>query len=388
MTVNSEKQILDISKKLGEPKFFEDMRKKMLGVSLENKRKHLQYGLGIGVDGSDLLSGIKKKTPEHTVKVKGKATILAWSDGCRDKAYEKEILEGLENSYASLAKNIVAASAAASFSDGKVIVCHDEQEAEVVFTTDCLGARDVVFVIAQPGARLTIFDTIQSTGAAGGRTVIVVAKKGAIVRYIQTHQGDESVYNNMICFAKNDAHILYTGVSLSLGPLIKTDVDHYLDGKGARCEIRNISISSKNGIIDINSNVYHRASNTRSYIFASGVAADKSKTVYRSDIRMQKDTCGIVEGKQKAAFLLLSPRAEIDAIPALNIAQKEVRCSHSVSVSYVKESDLYYPRLRGLNKNEAFRMIVEGMLRSGVQDAKFADVLKEKIHKTLEKLDL
>ena len=390
MAVISEKHISDISQKLGESKFFLDIRKKVLSTLPEDKKKYLQYGHGIGIDGSEFFSDIKKKTQKYTVENKGKATILTWSDWCRDEIYEKEIYEGLESSYASFTKNIVAAGAAASFSDGKVIVCPGGKETEVVFTTDCMGANDIVFVIAQSDAHLTIFDTIQSTGAAGGRTVIIVAKKGAIVKYIQTHQGKEALYNNVIYFARKGAHILYTGVSLSCGALMKTDVDHYLEGEGACSEIQNVSLSSRSGIVDMNSVVYHRASHTRSYILASGVAADKSKTVYKSDILMQKDTCGIVTGDQKATFLLLSPKAEIDAIPALNIAQKEVRCSHSVSVSHVKESDLYYPQLRGLKKSEASRMIVEGMLQSGLQDMEqdvFAHTLRKKIQDALVKID-
>ena len=65
--------------------------------------------------------------------------------------------------------------------------------------------------------------------------------------------------------------------------------------------------------------------------------------------------------------LLLSEHARARPIPRLEIHTKKVAlCRHEASVSNVRQSDLFYLQSRGMVKEEAQRLLVEGFLREAV----------------------
>ena len=60
---------------------------------------------------------------------------------------------------------------------------------------------------------------------------------------------------------------------------------------------------------------------------------------------------GIV--KQSNANLLLSPLAEMDTKPELEIYADDVKCSHGATVGELDEDQLFYLRARGLDEATA-----------------------------------
>ena len=71
-----------------------------------------------------------------------------------------------------------------------------------------------------------------------------------------------------------------------------------------------------------------------------------------------------VDGAQEARFLIVSPKAEIDAIPQLDIASKEVSSSHKLSISHIRDVDLFYAKTRGIPEGEARDLAIEGFFGS------------------------
>ncbi|NNK34326.1 MAG: Fe-S cluster assembly protein SufD, partial [Xanthomonadales bacterium] len=61
--------------------------------------------------------------------------------------------------------------------------------------------------------------------------------------------------------------------------------------------------------------------------------------------------------RQSNANLLLSPLAEMDTKPELEIYADEVEASHGATVGQIDESAVFYLRTRGLSDGEARRML-------------------------------
>ena len=72
-------------------------------------------------------------------------------------------------------------------------------------------------------------------------------------------------------------------------------------------------------------------------------------------------------GYQKEDTLLLSPDAEADSIPNLEIDNNEVRCTHGAAIGPVDEEKLFYLRSRGLGEELAKKKIVEGFFEPMIQ---------------------
>lgn len=93
--------------------------------------------------------------------------------------------------------------------------------------------------------------------------------------------------------------------------------------------------------------------------------ADRSRSVYAGLIRVE-------EGAQKTnAYvqnrnLLLSPQAKTDSNPTLEILANDVRCTHGSTAGRIDDNQLFYCESRGIDREQARRLIVEGF---------FADVV-------------
>jgi Fe-S cluster assembly protein SufD len=115
---------------------------------------------------------------------------------------------------------------------------------------------------------------------------------------------------------------------------------------------------------------------------ALGFASDTSKLLYRGFIEIPKGVRG-VDGAQEGKFLLLSPKAEIDAIPILDIGSKEVHCAHRVSVSPVTANELFYPLSRGLSEDVARDELLGGHIQSRlacIKHKQMVDILEAAIN--------
>jgi Fe-S cluster assembly protein SufD len=72
------------------------------------------------------------------------------------------------------------------------------------------------------------------------------------------------------------------------------------------------------------------------------------------------------DGYQMNQALLLSPDAEIDAKPELEIYADDVRCSHGATVGALDDDQLFYLRSRGIPEQEARQMLIDAFLDEAI----------------------
>ena len=65
--------------------------------------------------------------------------------------------------------------------------------------------------------------------------------------------------------------------------------------------------------------------------------------------------------------LLLSPDAEIDCKPELQIYADDVKCSHGATIGELSLDQLFYLRARGIPEAEARSMLVRAFLDDALQ---------------------
>jgi Fe-S cluster assembly protein SufD len=134
-----------------------------------------------------------------------------------------------------------------------------------------------------------------------------------------------------------------------------------LDGPGAHGRVTGGYATHGKQHLDFDTLQTHMAPNTTSDLAFRGVLAEKSSTVWRGMIKVDE------AGQQTDAFqesrnLLLGRKAHADAIPGLEIAANDVRCTHAAAIAQIDPEQLFYLRSRGLKLNMARRMVIEGFL--------------------------
>ncbi len=103
--------------------------------------------------------------------------------------------------------------------------------------------------------------------------------------------------------------------------------------------------------------VTHRGRDTRSDALWRGVAMDRGRGVVHGRILVLPGADG-ADGGFYNKNLLLSPDAEIDTRPALEIYADEVKANHGATVGQLDENVLFYLRSRGIPLELAKRILV------------------------------
>ncbi len=91
------------------------------------------------------------------------------------------------------------------------------------------------------------------------------------------------------------------------------------------------------------------------------VLTGRSRGVFQGTIEVAR-VAQKTDGYQMNQALLLSPDAEIDSKPELEIYADDVKCSHGATVGELDPEQLFYLRSRGIPEAEARAMLVRAFL--------------------------
>jgi Fe-S cluster assembly scaffold protein SufB len=85
--------------------------------------------------------------------------------------------------------------------------------------------------------------------------------------------------------------------------------------------------------------------------------------------------------------MLLNPGAHADANPELEIKNNDVQSTHAATVSPIDEEKIFYLMSRGVSREKARRMIVEGFLEAGIEKIKDENFRKIFIERAVAALE-
>lgn len=361
--------IEEISSTLAEPGWLLSWRHKRAEAA-ETLPKTLTYGIGIsGVLPVGELSF--DQTLDYHVDASKGLELYTWKEAVTQEEIVP-ILEGLmQSTFFPEATNYYGGLAQALFRSGLVIyvqpsVGDDGAFKEEKLTLDTLAPKgnsaDVIVLIVKEGAKLA-FTSAFSGGdhtSMVARTIIVLTETDAAVRVSQKETLAQGTMALVVARGIVAGHSSIIWSEVFTGDIhMKSETDNMLIGEDAKGEILQGVIARGSAQYDIFASVQHLASHTHSRIRAAGLGADTSKTVYRGMIDMREGVRA-VDGGQEAQFLVLSPKAEVDAIPSLDIASKDVLCTHKLSIAHIKDAHTFYPKLRGLSDVESRALFLEG----------------------------
>jgi Fe-S cluster assembly protein SufD len=143
--------------------------------------------------------------------------------------------------------------------------------------------------------------------------------------------------------------------------LARASVIVRLEGEGASSRVIGALLVSGEEHVDLNARILHEAPNCRSEMEVRAVAGARGRAAVQSLIRVAPGAHGS-DGRQLIRGLILSPRAEIDAKPELEILNDDVKCSHGTALGDLDAGAIFYLRSRGIPEFEARRLLVEAFL--------------------------
>jgi len=144
---------------------------------------------------------------------------------------------------------------------------------------------------------------------------------------------------------------------------------HYakLKGQFSKVALKGCFFLKDKNICSNKTHVIHNAVNCESNQIYKGILNNDAKANYFSNTFVS-DNAQKTEGYQLSKGILLTDNCSFFSKPELRIFADDVKCSHGSTIGPVDESALYYLRSRGINKNEAMKMIISSFIEEDLQN--------------------
>jgi Fe-S cluster assembly protein SufD len=219
-----------------------------------------------------------------------------------------------------------------------------------------------------PGARLILVETAlgQGTYLHNPVTEIDVAG-GAALTHIRLQDESPTAYHLATLYAAVADGGTYDSFTLVLGSrLARAEIHAELTGPNATVHLNAAQLLTGTQHADITTVVRHAAPQGTSRQTVKHVLAGRSRGVFQGRIEVARHAQK-TDGYQMNQALLLSPDAEINCKPELEIFADDVKCSHGATVGELDPEQLFYLRSRGIPDHEARAILVRAFLTEAIE---------------------
>jgi Fe-S cluster assembly protein SufD len=237
----------------------------------------------------------------------------------------------------------------------------------------------------EKGAKLTLVEISAGQGTYLLNTVAEIhVAPGAHLTHIRLQDEAVTAFHVSTTYADIEAGGTYDSFTLNLGArLSRTEVHAQLTGTRAIVHLNAAQILTGSQHADFTTVVGHTAAGCTSRQTVKNVLAGRSRGVFQGKIEVARDAQK-TDGYQMNQALLLSPYAEIDSKPELEIFADDVKCSHGATVGELDAEQLFYLRSRGIPDAEARSILVRAFLAEAL-DAVTDDTIRGRLETAVER---
>jgi len=138
-------------------------------------------------------------------------------------------------------------------------------------------------------------------------------------------------------------------------------------GENAESDVASGVIALGKQTLDVRTHTRHACMNARSKQLHRFALAGQSNGVFHGDIMVEKGA-DKTDANMATNHLLLSPTAQANSKPQLEIYADDVRCTHGVTSGTVDDAQVFYLRARGIAAEKAKLMISAAFVQAALDD--------------------
>ncbi len=231
-----------------------------------------------------------------------------------------------------------------------------------------LNGRAVAFhprhsVTLAKNAKLTLVEISVGEGVYLHNPVTsITVQAGAAMTHLRIQDESRTAFVLSTLYADIAANGTYDSFTLALGGrLSRAEIHAHLTGPDAIVHLNAAQLLADGQHADFTTVISHDAPNCASRQTVKTVLTGKSRGVFQGKIEVAR-AAQKTDGYQMNQALLLSPDAEMDSKPQLEIYADDVKCSHGATVGELDSEQLFYLRSRGVPAAEARMMLVRAFL--------------------------
>ena len=310
----------------------------------------------------DISNGI---LPEHLPDTATGVTLLPLAQGI--EAFEKKLQSLLVSVQLDGAAKTFTALNTAFLDQGLVIHVGENVKAGSLLIRWAFSGQAAaqlsnfrMILMLEPGAELEIIEQFESAEESAS-ALNVVTQVDLAEQAVLGHVRVQREFDGVVLLTSTSVEqaagtrYRYNGFDLG-GGLVRHELYTRLAGRGAEADFNGAFVLDRKRLVDNHVSVEHASPACSSTQFFRGVLGGSSRGVFngRALIRPGADESSV---KQSNANLLLSPLAEMDTKPELEIYADEVEASHGATVGQLDEAAIFYLRSRGLSDAKARHML-------------------------------
>jgi Fe-S cluster assembly protein SufB len=282
--------------------------------------------------------------------------------------------------------NFFAALNAAVFSDGsfcyvpKGVKCPLELSTYFRINAAGTGQFERTLLIADEGSQVSYLEgctaPMRDTNQLHAAVVELVALEGATIKYSTVQnwypgdkEGRGGIYNFVTkrgaCRGRA-SRISWTQVETGSAITWKYP-SVILQGDESVGEFHSVAVTRHRQQADTGTKMIHIGRNTRSTILSKGISAGRGQNTYRGLVRILRGAHG-ARNYSQCDSLLIGDRCGAHTLPQLEVLNPSAQVEHEATTSKVGDDQLFYCQQRGIDRDAALSMIVNGFCREVFQE--------------------
>ncbi len=233
------------------------------------------------------------------------------------------------------------------------------------------------------GASATIFETFLGAGSGVQRqaaTRLRLGRSAKLKHAASIGDAPELHLESQLVELEAEAELNAFGL-VSGGALTRRQIFAKLGGEGAKIALSGLTLLDGTRRADTTLQVVHAAPRGVSREFYRAIVADDAAGVFQGKVVVAPGAQK-TDGAMKSQAVLLSPQAQMNAKPELEIFADDVVCGHGATVASIDPEQIFYLQARGIPKEEAEAMLLEAFGAEAinrVEDEALAEGLRARL---------
>ena len=354
-----------------DPKLLETFER--LGIPLDEQKRLTNVAVDVVFDSVSISTTFHEKLEE--------AGVVLCPMGEAMQKYP-ELLEQYLGSVVPIGDNFFAALNSAVFSDGsfvyvpKGVHCPVELSTYFRINERETGQFERTLIIAEPGSYVSYLEGCTApaydTNQLHAAVVELVAHENAEIKYSTVQNwysgdpetGKGGIYNFVTKRGRcrgNRSKICWTQVEAGAAITWKYP-SCILEGDDSVGEFYSVALTNGKMEADTGTKMVHKGKRTKSTIISKGISADKSHNSYRGLVSMS----GAAEGSRnytQCDSMLVGNKCSANTFPYIDVHNESSSVEHEASTSKMNEEQLFYLQSRGISREDAINLIVNGFCK-------------------------
>ena len=343
-----------------------------LGISLGEQKRLTGVAVDAVMDSVSVATTFKKDLAKHGV------IFCSFTEAVRD---HPELIEKYLGSVVPYTDNFFATLNSAVFSDGsfcyipKGVRCPMELSTYFRINAANTGQFERTLIVAEPGSYVSYLEgctaPMRDENQLHAAVVELVAMEDAQIKYstVQNwYPGDKDGRGGIFNFVTKrgkcaGARSKISWTQVETGSAITWKYPSVLlQGDDSQGEFYSVALTNNCQQADTGTKMVHIGRNTRSTIVSKGIAAGRGQNSYRGQVRILKGAVGARNFSQ-CDSLLIGDQCGAHTFPYIEAKNTTAQIEHEATTSKIGEDQIFYCNQRGISKQDAVNMIVNGFCK-------------------------